>query len=81
MLLLPANFFSKLTLQKFLSGTLPECQTDWSKVRTNILLVLIWIQTVCKGISRRQVAASKERVIDMVGGGRLINISIFTKEL
>ena len=30
-------------------GTLSECQTDWIRIRTYILLVLIWIQTVCKG--------------------------------
>ena len=32
----------------FLSGTLSECQTVWIQIRTNIMSVLIWIQTVCK---------------------------------
>ena len=33
------------------------------QVRTNILLVLIWVQTVCRGYQQTtRVAASKERV-------------------
>ena len=32
-----------------ISGTLSECQTVWNQIRTDVLSVLIWIQTVCKG--------------------------------
>ena len=50
--------------QKILSGTLSECQTAWIEIRTDILLlVLIWIQTVCKGYQQMsKIAASNERV-------------------
>ena len=34
--------------KKILSGTLAVCQTVWTKVRTDVLSVLIWVQTVCK---------------------------------
>ena len=55
--------FSKLTLKKVLSGTLSECQTAWIQIRANILSVLIWVETVCKGYQQTaKVASSKERV-------------------
>ena len=38
------NFF-----QKILLGTRSECQTVWIQIRTDILSVLIWILTICKG--------------------------------
>ena len=40
--------FSKLTLKNLLE-TLSECQTVWIQIRTDVLSVLIWVQTVCKG--------------------------------
>ena len=37
----------------------------WIQIRTNVLLVLILIQTVCKGYQQMtEVIASKERVED-----------------
>ena len=55
--------FSKLTFKKVLSGTLSECQTAWIQIRANILSVLIWVETVCKGYQQTaKVASSKERV-------------------
>ena len=45
---LPA-FFNDLFSQKNVSGTLSECQTVWLQIRTDVLSVLIWVQTVCKG--------------------------------
>ena len=39
-------------LYEILSGTLSECQTVWIQIRTDILSVLIWVQTVAKVISR-----------------------------
>ena len=29
-------------------GPLSECQTVWIQIKTDILLVFIWVQTVCK---------------------------------
>ena len=50
-------------LKKNLSGTLSECQMIWIQIKTDILLPLIWVQTVCKDYQQTtKVAASKERV-------------------
>ena len=32
-----------------ISGIPSECQTDWIQIRLDILLCLIWVQSVCKG--------------------------------
>ena len=54
-----SDFFTK----KNISATLSECQTVWIKIRTDILLVLIWVQTVCKGYQQMtKGAASKEMI-------------------
>ena len=45
MLLLPPSNFFKINFFK----KLKECQTVWIQIRTDVLLVLIWVQTVCKG--------------------------------
>ena len=58
-----AAFYSKLSFKKNRSGTLSECQTVWIQIRTDILSVLIWVQTVCKQYQlTTKFAASKERV-------------------
>ena len=44
-----ADFFSKSTFQKIISGIPSECQTDWIQMGPGILSSLIWIQSVCKG--------------------------------
>ena len=64
LLMLPADFFSKLTFsKKNLPGTPSELQTVWIQIRTDILSVLIWVQTVCKGYQQMTiVVASKARV-------------------
>ena len=36
-------------IQRIISRIQSECQTVWIQIKTNILLVLIWVQTVCKG--------------------------------
>ena len=52
-----------MKLKKILSETLLECQTVWIQIWTNVLSVLTWVQTVCKGYQQtRKVTASKERV-------------------
>ena len=39
----------------------------WVQIRTDILSVLIWVQTLCKGYQQTtKVAASKERVKSIV---------------
>ena len=47
-LLSSADFATKKRLKSH-SGALLECQTVWIQIRTDILSVLIWVQTVCKG--------------------------------
>ena len=55
---------------------LSECQTVWIQIRTDVLLVLIWIQNVCKGYQQTtKVATSMERArycYQYVYGGRHI---------
>ena len=49
MLLLPsADFFQNYLFKKIISGTLSEWQTVWIQIRTDILSVLISVQTVCR---------------------------------
>ena len=63
LLLFSADFFFKINFQQILSGTLSECQTVWSQIRTDILSVLIWFQTVCKNYQQaitKKGATSKE---------------------
>ena len=56
-------FFFKLTFSKKSLGIPSECQTVWIQIRPNILLGLIWVQTVCKGYQQMtKVATSRERV-------------------
>ena len=58
--------FSKSIFKKTLSGIPSACQTVWIQIRTDIMLVLIWVQTVCKGyLQTTKVAASKKRVNDV----------------
>ena len=44
-----AGLFQNQRFQKILSGLLPVCQTVWIQIRTDILSVLILVQTVGKG--------------------------------
>ena len=63
LLLSSADFFQNQFFQQILSGTLSECQTVWIQIRTDILSVLIWVQTVCKCYQQiTKFVASKERV-------------------
>ena len=48
--------------KKILSGTQSQCQTVWLQIRTDILSVLIWVQTVYKGYQQTSnVTAGMER--------------------
>ena len=51
LLLSSADFLQNQPFQKILSGPLSECHTVWIQIRTDVdvLSVLIWVQTVCKG--------------------------------
>ena len=61
--LLSADFFQNQLFRKILSGIPSECQTAWIQIRIDVILVLIWFQTVCKGYQQTiKVATSKERV-------------------
>ena len=54
---------SKLTfyVQKYLSATLSECQTVWIQIMTDVLSLLIWDLTVCKGYQQTtQIGDSKK---------------------
>ena len=63
LLLLSADFFQNYLSQKILSGTLSECQIVWIQSRMDLLSVLIWVQTVCKGYQHYdKIAAGKESV-------------------
>ena len=51
------NFFKKIFQEHY------QCQTVWIQIRTDILSVLIWAQTVCRNYQQTtKVTASKEKV-------------------
>ena len=51
-----SDFKSKLTFSKILTGSPSECQMVCIQIRTDVLLVLNWVQTICKGyqLSRKE---------------------------
>ena len=50
-----ANFFQNQLFRKIFSEIPSECQIVWIQLRLDILSGLIWVQTACKGISRRHL--------------------------
>ena len=44
-----ADFFRYQLFRQILSGIPSECQRVWIQIRPDVLLGLIWVQTVCKG--------------------------------
>ena len=46
--LLSADFFSKSTFCKIISGIPSECQAVGIQIRPDFLSGLVWVQTVCK---------------------------------
>ena len=65
-LLSSADFQNELkNIQKILSGTLSMCQMIWLQIRINILMVLIWVQTVCKGYQQMTKAGTCKARVDM----------------
>ena len=66
-------FFQNLIFQKILSGLPSECQTVWIQFRPDILLGLIWVQTICKGYQQTaKVVTSTQRVNDYTCMDKLI---------
>ena len=57
-----ADFFQNQLFQKILSGIPSECQTDWIQTRPNILLGLIWVQSVCKGYEQTTLVGKQPTV-------------------
>ena len=55
--------FLKVTFsKKNLSGTLSECLTALIQIRTDVMSILIWVETVCKSYQQMTIVmASKER--------------------
>ena len=49
LLLSSADFLKNYLVHKILSGILSECQRAWNQISTDILSVLIWVQTIFKG--------------------------------
>ena len=57
-------FVVKLNILKnYFMNAISECLMVWIQIRTDILLVLNWVQTVCKGHQQtKKVSSSKERI-------------------
>ena len=55
--LLSADFFQNQLFRKILSRVPSECRTVWIQIRPDTTSGLIWVQTVCKVISRRYCQA------------------------
>ena len=56
--LLSADFCQNQLFRKVLSGIPSECQTDWIKIRSDVLSSLIVVQTVCKSYQQTTVNVS-----------------------
>ena len=80
LLLSSADFFQNQLFQKILSGTLSECQTVWIQIRTDIVSVLIWVQTVCKSYQQTTLV-SKELIQYLLSNSFTGNISFIDHEL
>ena len=59
MLLSSADFFQNKLFRKILSGILLECQTVWIQIRPDVLLGLIWVQTVCKSYQQTALVGNE----------------------
>ena len=61
------TFFQIIIFFNSFGKTFSECQTVQIQIKTDILSVLIWVQTVCKGYQQATIEgdASKEKVNSM----------------
>ena len=55
-------FFRNQLFFKILSVLASEYHTVWIQIRTDILLVLIWVQTVCKGYQQKTLVGKEGRL-------------------
>ena len=55
-----ADFFSKSTFSENSFRNIIRVSNVWIQVRPDILLGLIWVQTVCKGYQQTTVVSDKE---------------------
>ena len=55
------DFFQNQLFRKIISGLPSECKTIWIQIRPDVLLSLIWIQTVCIGYQQTTLLR-RERV-------------------
>ena len=68
------TFFKITFFQKILSGTVSGCQMVLIQIRTDILSVLIWVQTVLTGYwQMTKVATYKERVKSICSKKKIFN--------
>ena len=57
------DFFLSSAEYYFKKKKTPKCQTAWIQIRSDVLLGLIWVQTVCKDHQQTiKFDASKERI-------------------
>ena len=60
----PLTFFKIKLLKTNHPGPPSRCQTIWIQIKTAILLVLIWVQTVCKRLLQMtKLSTGMQRVI------------------
>ena len=78
LLLSSADFFQNKLFQKIISGTLSECQRVWIQIRTDILSVLIWIQTVCNSY-QQMIKVALARKEELIGFRKSLNLSCATE--
>ena len=72
------SFHFACFFKKNLSGIPSEFQTVWIQIRPDILLGLIWVQTICKGYQQMtKVATSGERVKVPIMTAADINFYLF----
>ena len=64
LLLSSADFFKISFSRKIPSGTLSGCQSVWVQIRTDILSVLIWVQTVCNGYQQKTKALTSKELVE-----------------
>ena len=60
----PLTFFKMKFLKINHPGRSSECHTVWIQIKTDILLVFIWVQTVCKRLLKTtKLSTGMQRVI------------------
>ena len=52
--------------KKNVSGITSECLTVWLQIKPDILLGLIWVQTVCKGYQQMTKVATRKEAVNLL---------------